>query len=252
MNDTELLREFGLSESEAKIYSTLMRHGPMTSGKIVTLSKQHVSVTYYSVQRLVEKGLVTHVKKGRLYEYSAVSPEVFLTRIEEMRKEFQERMPVWNRMSELNRDRTDVEVFDGFKGITNMYNQMFKDAKRGEEYRIFSVGEEYSDPEIVGFISRLNRKQEQIGLRTKMVCSTSHRDVYGKVDDPKYVKTIENLNLRFVDFEFPQGVVIFRGSVAFISFEDPQAILITSEKISRQYKKFFDNLYRKGDPYRKK
>lgn len=248
MEDLNLLEEVGLTKSEAKIYMTLIRYGPLTAGRIVTLSKQHISVTYAALQRLAEKGYVSHIRKGKFEEYSVMDPEVFLDKLKETIQSLEPRISAWRKYTESAKDRTTVEVFEGIKGLTNMVNQTLKTAKKGDYWRSFTLGEENKLPDVLPFFKKVNEKRIRLGLKTRLVCNKAYKDAMYSFGDSHHLSTS---NLRFVDFEFPQGVIIFQDNIIFFSWmREPKAIHIKDKKISEQYAKFFDKLYATGEPYK--
>lgn len=253
MNDIEALGSLGLSRSEAKVYLTLLKNGPMNSGRIVALSRQHVSVVYYSVQRLIEKGMLGRTRKGRFEEYFVTDPQVFLDRIDEIGKYMREKVPDWKRQAELEKDRVTVEVFEGTKGVFNLFTNLVTSMRKSDELMIFSVREEYQNQESLDLLAKINSMMGRMKVRVRMVCSESQKPDYYAIEDPRYLKSIGVLKLRFVPFEFPQGVSVVGDSIVFISLgEENRAVKIRDRKLARHYAKFFNDLYEKGDPYRKK
>jgi len=56
----EILQRVGLTPGEAKIYLALLELGQSTTGPIVNKSKVSTSKTYKILERLENKGLVSH------------------------------------------------------------------------------------------------------------------------------------------------------------------------------------------------
>ena len=70
----EALTKAGLSEGEAKIYTTLLRLGLSKAGKISKESGLNRTSSYDALNRLIEKGLVTWVVESKIKHYQAVNP----------------------------------------------------------------------------------------------------------------------------------------------------------------------------------
>ena len=52
--------------------------------------------------------------------------------------------------------------------------------------------------------------------------------------------------VKFTDFNFPEGITLFRDHVVIINWiETPTAIHIQSKRMAEQYKKFFEDLWKK-------
>jgi len=85
----EILKRFGLSEYQSKVYSALVFLGPSRVGDICKSSSVPQSRIYNVLEELVEKQLV-EVFDGRPKEFRAISPEVVLKGlIEEREKELE-------------------------------------------------------------------------------------------------------------------------------------------------------------------
>lgn len=71
----EMLRAFGLSQSEAKVYVYLLERGSESGGsKIAIGAKLHRQYVYTALPRLIELGLVEKVPHGKQKKYRARGP----------------------------------------------------------------------------------------------------------------------------------------------------------------------------------
>lgn len=247
MEELDLLQEIGLTKAEAKIYMTLLRHGPLNAGRIVVLSHQHISVTYAAIQRLLEKGYITYIKKGKFNEYFATDPEILIDKIKETVRNVEAVLPKWKSYAKMIEENISVEIFEGMKGVTSMYNQMLRHGKKGEAYRIFTLGKENKEA-VATFFKKIGDKRVKLGIKTKAITNKNYVYTWDVVKDIEYLKS---LNLRLVSFDFPQGVVIYKNYIIFFSWgKIPKAIQIKDEKLAKEYVKFFDKLYATGEPYK--
>src|SRR3989338_6757378 len=71
----EILQRVGLTPGEAKIYLALLELGQSTTGPIVNKSKVSTSKTYKILERLENKGLVSHIIKRNIIHWSAANPK---------------------------------------------------------------------------------------------------------------------------------------------------------------------------------
>jgi sugar-specific transcriptional regulator TrmB len=82
----DALKDFGLSEYETKVYSTLIFLGPSKVGKISKISKVPQSKIYGVLEELTEKQLV-EVFDGRPKEFRAVIPSLALKNLLKKKEE---------------------------------------------------------------------------------------------------------------------------------------------------------------------
>ena len=67
--NTKVLEDLGLTKSEIKVYLSLLSLGPSSAGAILQKAKIQNSVLHFSLNNLIEKGLVSYIKKGIYFNY---------------------------------------------------------------------------------------------------------------------------------------------------------------------------------------
>ena len=70
----EKLTRIGLSVNEAKIYCTLLQFGQATASKISKKSKSNRVSTYYVLEQLEKKGLVSQINRNNKKYFIAEPP----------------------------------------------------------------------------------------------------------------------------------------------------------------------------------
>jgi sugar-specific transcriptional regulator TrmB len=81
----ENLQEFGLSEWEAKVFSSLVLLGQASAGKIAKMSEVPQSKIYLVLENLIDKQLV-EILNSRPREYKAIPPESALSLLIEQKQ----------------------------------------------------------------------------------------------------------------------------------------------------------------------
>jgi len=55
---------------------------------------------------------------------------------------------------------------------------------------------------------------------------------------------LKKASVRYTNFHFPQGIIIFRDNVTFVHWgENPFAVRIVNKEMARQFKEFFLEFY---------
>src|SRR3989344_6876057 len=73
-----ILEEIGLTKNEIKIYLALLKFGSTSTGAIIKETKIHTSKVYDGLERLANKGLVSHVIIANTKHFKAVNPDRLL------------------------------------------------------------------------------------------------------------------------------------------------------------------------------
>jgi len=106
------LQEFGLSEYESKVYTTLLKYGRMKVKDIALKSGVPRTKAYGVVKSLSEKGLVEFSGKDPLYCMPIAPEEVLSKRLEEEKKRFRKMVLAYKKLEELKKETilpTDFE-----------------------------------------------------------------------------------------------------------------------------------------------
>ena len=90
---TEILEDIGLTKGEIKVYLALLELGSSTAGAVLNKANIQNSVFHFCVNRLMEKGLVSYVRKGKVRIYKAVDPDNLLIYITDKKREIEELLP---------------------------------------------------------------------------------------------------------------------------------------------------------------
>ena len=72
-----------LTENEKKVYIELLKLGETTASPILEKTGLQNSVFYRTIHRMIEKGVVSYVLKGKIKHFKATDPRIFLTQIKE-------------------------------------------------------------------------------------------------------------------------------------------------------------------------
>jgi len=110
-----ILTEAGLTEREAEVYISLVELGSSSATQIIQKSGLHRAVVYDLLERLIEKGLVSHVIKGRKKFFESTNPLKLLEIIKEKENKIKTIIPQLIELSQF-KGRLDVKIYKGKEG----------------------------------------------------------------------------------------------------------------------------------------
>ena len=223
------LQELGLNKRESICYTALLELGSSKIGAIVKKTGIPSSKIYEILDKLINRGLVSYVKIGKIKHYQASDPKTLLNYIDEKKKKIEEILPQLLLKQKLS-TKQSVEMFEGQKALFSLFTNLIKDAKAKEQYLIFSINEENKNDAANHYFKNLAVRRKEKKLDVRLLKNVKH---YKK---EKHTK----LKLKYTEFNLPQGITIFRNTVVILSWvESPIAIKIESETISNQLREFF-------------
>lgn len=234
--DTSILEDIGLSPTEIKVIIILLELGESKAGKIIEKTKLQSSSVYNAINHLIERGLISYIKKSQIKYYKAANPEAILDYIELKKREFLKLLPELKARQKIQQEE-GVEFFKSYKGIKTLMSELLKDARKGDIYRTFSIQ----------YIEQYEKSREKVFKAIKKLMKEKKIIAKGIFhESTRYKPTKTSLmQKRYINFPMPPNTMIINDKVAIISWnEEPSGILIHSSDIASIYKNFFDHMWK--------
>jgi len=236
--DTKALENIGLTKGEIKVYLALLEIGSSSAGDILEKANIQNSVFHLCINRLIEKGLVSYVKKNKFRVYTASSPENFLVYVKDKEKEIEKLLPELKERQAYAKQKEEVELFVGIKGIITLLNILIEDSNKGDEFLFFSAETENQEKnkEIQEFYERYDAKRKAKGLIIKGIANIKLKELY---------KKRKNLNMKYTELPVPSNIGICNNKMIMISWgEKPSGVLINSKDLIEKQRKFFNEFWK--------
>ena len=250
MNVEPLLEEMGLSKNELKIYLILLKLGFTTTGAIIKQTGIHNSKVYDGLERLTNKGLVTHVIVANIKHFRAVNPERLLDflddkkkSIENQEKTIKEFLPQLKAMQELGVDETEAEIFKGWKGMESVFNEGIKSMGKGDTWYVLGAyaGEDVERTDQL--ITKIIKKCEKKKMMWKIIYNESARKTF------KYEQASPITENRFLKQETPATINVYKD-VTFIALwiKNPIAFCVKNKKVADSFRIYFKFMWNLAKP----
>ncbi len=242
------LQNLGLSEKEAKVYTTSLELGPDTVQNIAKASGINRATTYVQIDSLKEKGLMSEFEKGKKTYYVAESPEVLTNLInkEEVELNFKK--------LELGRVVPDlVKFYDKISSSTEKPKIRFFEGEEGVS-QIRADFLKTQNETVYGFINLDQVLNKFVKNRDNYTEKRVSKKIYSKLIYTKktgrYDNEIEKDKLREMryvkpdKFPFDADISIYRDKVAFISYKnDAVGVIIENKPIAETMKAIFNAIW---------
>ncbi|HIH43355.1 TPA: hypothetical protein HA246_06960 [Candidatus Woesearchaeota archaeon] len=134
--ETKILEDIGLTKGEIKVYLALLELGSSTAGPIVNKSRVSPSKVYDILSRLIEKGIVSYIVKGKVKYFNAAAPERLLTFIGKRKEELNENeVKIREILPQLklkqSKKEQKAEIFEGIRGIKTFFDMVYSECPNG-------------------------------------------------------------------------------------------------------------------------
>ncbi|MEN9342304.1 MAG: hypothetical protein RIQ54_560 [Candidatus Parcubacteria bacterium] len=131
------LKNLGLSDKEAKVYTAMLELGPSSVLEISARTGVNRPTTYVQIESLRRMGLVSIQTKGKKQLFQAESPDQFnvlLEReqagVEEKKKELSDILPDLLAMFDASGGRPKVRFLEGIEGIRKMQEEFLRSGEK--------------------------------------------------------------------------------------------------------------------------
>ena len=238
------LTRLGLTSGEARVFLSLLKMGSAKVGQIVKDSHVSYSKVYNVLDRLSSKGLVSHIILGNVKYFNAVEPyrleEYIKNKEQEVHKQLETAnkvIPELAKIADKNRQNDMAEIFIGDRGIKTAYEILLRDATSKDILYYFYPFEGYH-PIASPFYSRLYLFQKQKKVQQRGIATLDFKQ------SKHYTDISKGVTMKFVDFPLPATMDIFKDKLLIISWENVTGILITSKEIARNFRNYFDSIWK--------
>lgn len=232
MVEENVLQELGLSEKQAKIYLACLELGTSSVQKIAKKAEIKRPTAYLVLESLIERGLVSEIRKATTTLYSSEEPKKILANLRQKIKDFEEILPVFEAKF-TRKEKPKITFYEGKKALWDIYL-----------HKIFPA-------QIIYFygtsIKKLNEKfPELLNTWEKNWWPKKEKDPKSKVleivsneaEDIKYAQSAKSkreIRVLPKDKKFLADSAIADNKVFIFSLDHLFCVIIESEDIAKSY-----------------
>ncbi len=242
--DTGVLKKIGLTKNEIAVYLSLLELGTTTTGPLTVKSGLHSSRVYESLNKLINKGLVSFAVKANRKHFSAAPPETILDLIEEQEREIKAILPELKLLSKQKPSEEKATIYDGYKGVKSVYDNIIRTLKKGDEILVF--GARGADESFMSktFFKEYTKRRVAKGIKMKIIFNADAKET------GKFYSQIPNTQVKYMpeNMQTPAAVDIFGNNVGTLILKPkPMVFLITSKEVADSYREFFKMLWKMAE-----
>ncbi|MDP1694995.1 MAG: helix-turn-helix domain-containing protein [Candidatus Woesearchaeota archaeon] len=246
--NTTILKKIGLTEGEIRVYLALLELGSSSTGPIIDKSHITGSKIYVILERLEQKGLVSHIIKNNVKHFQVASPHRLLDYMEEKMKYLQqdteqlkEMIPQLEEKMHLQ-ETQETNMYQGIRGFQTAINEFMRGLHRGDEYVVLG-GQGSLDKKYISSIKKTHMYNETKGIKTRLIYNKRFYEV------KRVYKKFKLSNIKFIDHITPSSVAISKEKVLIMNYGDnPIQVVIKSSAIAESFRQFFETMWQVAKP----
>ncbi len=242
----KILRQFGLSEKETKVYLALLELGPASVRKIAEQSGINRGTSYDILKSLIDQGLASYFYKEKNQYFVAEDPERLVQVLEnkannltQLEGEIKAIIPELKSLTKSGQ-KPVVKFYEGYQGIKSILQDvlevMSKVVDQDREYLVYSSADisQYLYKEIPDFTEQRIKKK----IKVKTIASGEGGKEYG-LDERRWL-TKEKSS--------PTYILIYANRVAMISLttdKKPLGVIIEDNNLATTQKMIHNFIWQK-------
>ena len=234
--DAKILKEIGLTETEARIYLALMSTGATSAGRIFEETGIYRKNLYDALNRLIEKGLVTYVIENKVKFFQPKSPDNLMNyldskkaQIDGKKKELNKFIPELKEKFVSLSPEIESEIYRGTEGIKTI----LKECLNYKEVLFIGATGDVED-RLPYFWPNYNKKREKLRCKWKLLLvheARNRRITNSKFYEYKILpKILSGFNVIYIYGDYVANV---------LWLEKPVAFVIKHKTLANNYRKYF-------------
>lgn len=247
------LNKIGLTQGEIKLYQALLELGETTRTKLAKKSGISPSKIYDVANRLLEKGIISSVKKNGIIHFSAANPSKINDFISNKEKEITDEKTIVSQLMPFllsqygkTKDEANIEVFSGWEGMKTVYWDLGNSLGKNDENYVFGASQGKDSKRADIFFNDFYKEFKNKGYKVKIIFNESLRK--NKERTNPYTKN-KRQEVRFIDQETFVEIELYKNTVLFVMLlEKPIVIRIKSKEAADSFKVYFDALWKIAKP----
>lgn len=242
-----ILKEIGLTQNETKVYLALNELGTSTISPIVEKAGISNSKIYIILDKLIKKGLVSHILINKINNYKTAEPKRLLDFLDDKKKdiEMQEKkireiLPKLLSGQRLGLKNHEVEVFEGFNGLKSAREMQLNLLKKGNEMLVLGASN-FSTSQYEYYWENYHKRRISKGIKCRFLMYEETKDNVGKKREKWSLTQVRYMKEKPVN---PIRMDIYLDYVDIaIDAIAPFVISIKSKEISNSFRNYFEALW---------
>jgi sugar-specific transcriptional regulator TrmB len=233
------LEKSGLSSDEARTYLAALELGETTISRLAQKSGVNRSTMYFVMDSLIEKSLISKIRKGKKTFYFAEDPRKIKEIIKEKEEAIEKVMPQLLAFTNFIDRKPDIRYFEGAQGIKEVYKDTLK----------------YPDQEICAWFSEAFLNFDEAFFYKHYIPhrinkKISVRAIFPDSAEMKKFASLDEKHLRRSKmvpkekFSMPVEISLYgKRKIGIMAYEEQIGLIIDSPKIHEALKNIFELMW---------
>lgn len=236
------LEQLGFSRSEAKVYLALLEVGPTTAGEIIKKCGLHRNIVYESLNKFLDRKLVSETLKGGKKFFTPLDPSIIL-RQEKQKLEIAENlMP--RLVGKLKKEQQQIIIYEGSQEYRDFQYEKIKQMPEKGTYYVIGAAKHWFSFMGGDFYAKYEGERLERKIKVKVLY---YREQYEKNRKLMLERRLADWRVIGEDLETPAYTIIWPDSINIAIFSEPLInIEIKNKEVVEAYLNYFNLLWKLG------
>lgn len=248
---TSFLRNNGFNKKDVDIYLDIFKYGQSFASSVATRTSIDRTTVYSALKRLLKQGIIVQTIVNDVSAYMAVSPEIFVDRVEMKMADLKGERSVAeifvNEMKKLKKGsffEPKIKIFEGNDSVKSLYEHTLKSGGLQKSFLTLK----FIPAPLRHFLTKqfIELKKKRKVFSRVLVAQTSHSLRYKSLDK---VSNRETRIVKRSPFDLHSEIILFgKKEVAIIDFHKQiYGMVISSETFYKTIEAIFDCVWEQAD-----
>lgn len=240
MADIKTLKEFGLTDNEAKVYLACLELGTATVQGLGKKAGVKRTTVYTTIEGLKQKGVISQTKKAKKTFFVAEGPQRLVQLSERRLQQLKKMLPELKSIYNLAGAKPKLMFYEGREGYLAVYEDILKE-KPKEFLTLSSYDDFYKHLDPV-YEESWTKQRIAKGIRLRWLNFKTKRVAEYAAEGKKALRQIRYLPKKF---PFTSTMFIYKGKVAIVSGKQKEfmAVVIEHAEFYETFKQIFEMLW---------
>ncbi len=236
-----VFKRLGMSRHAHKVYSAVLKHGPLLATQAISKTGIHRPAAYRAFKELSDARLLIRMKEGKRYYWNAAEPKKIEALFSGVQKEVKNLIPRHQLHAEEAVTGT-LRLFHGPEGIRAIFDDVIEHTPRGETF--YRYTSERNVDKVNTYLSKDYRERRDKKKLERLVISNP---LSGKQKKPRLERFIKYIQAQDGTSLFEQNVIqiVYGHRLALIDLNTEESMVIENPALAEFQKVIFKQLYKK-------
>lgn len=244
--DIKTLETAGLTHAQSIIYLELLELGLSKVGIIIEKTKLQSSVVHNNINKLIDKGLISFILKGKVRHYQVSEPDILLSyldkakeKIDKTKEDIKKILPRLKSIRNKSKQNTEVEVYKGKRGFETAFIEEYQKLTKNQIIQFIALSDKfYKGNNFEELFEKLNEIAFEKNAFFKGIDPESLKSKQGS-------KNRKNYNIRYIKEHSPWDITIFKENILIsIWGDEPVIIKIRNKSFYKNTLEYFEETWK--------